>query len=111
MFDFGQWFRKTFCGDAILGRGRRTKQPIRSSQRNTIRLGLEALEVRMVPSGVDYATGGAVLSNVEVSAVYYGPAWNSTQGGESNQLNTFLGKIVQSPYWRFAKLSDSGSCR
>jgi hypothetical protein len=63
------------------------------------RLMLEQLETRLVPTGLNYGTG-PLLSNVEATAVFDGPAWstNSSYVTEARQLGTFLNQIVNSPY-------------
>ncbi len=63
-------------------------------------LQLETLEDRLVPTGLTFGGTGRVLPNVAVSAVYYGPTWSSSPANQSlsNQMNSFLGQIVNSAY-------------
>jgi hypothetical protein len=63
-----------------------------------VRLEVEALEERRVLS-VTYH-GGAVLSNVQVQALYLGSDWvnNSTYNTQSHNLDSFLGNVVNSSY-------------
>jgi hypothetical protein len=62
-----------------------------------IRLALESLEDRCVPT-VSYF-GGALLTNVEAQAIYYGNGWNSTAtSGQEAALDGFLSYIVNSPF-------------
>jgi hypothetical protein len=70
----------------------------KSAQRRTVRLGLETLESRVVPT-VTYH-GGAVLQNVEVQGVYYGSDWsgNAAYSTQRGQLDGFLQFIVKSGY-------------
>jgi hypothetical protein len=78
---------------------RRRRPATRRPQPPRGRLGLENLETRLVPAGVQYH-GGALLSNVEVSPVYFGPDWASspTYQGYTGQFNDFLGRLANSRY-------------
>jgi hypothetical protein len=69
---------------------------------------VEALESREVPT-VTYH-GGALLSNVEVQAVYYGVDWytNPTLHAQMSQLDSYLGYLVQNPYMRTADNAGYG---
>jgi hypothetical protein len=63
----------------------------------TTQLLVESLEDRCVPT-VNYY-GGALLTNVEAQAVYYGNAWDSgTYASQKTTLDSFLSYIVNSPY-------------
>ena len=65
--------------------------------RSSARLSLESLEDRFAPT-VNYY-GGALLTNVEAQAVYYGNGWNSSAtAGQQATLDGFLKYIVNSPY-------------
>jgi hypothetical protein len=60
---------------------------------------LELLEDRWLPTGVGYL-GGHLLTNVEATAVYFGPDWtqNPAYQQRSGQLNAFLSDITNSPF-------------
>jgi hypothetical protein len=69
-----------------------------SSRLRRARPQVEALESREVPT-VTYH-GGALLSNVEVQAVYYGSDWTSSPAmqAQMSQLENYLSYIVRNPY-------------
>jgi hypothetical protein len=70
---------------------------VRGVLKPTSHLSLEPLEDRLAPT-VNYY-GGALLTNVEAQAVYYGSGWNSSPyAGQKATLDDFLGYIVNSPY-------------
>jgi hypothetical protein len=60
------------------------------------RLNLEALEDRLVPTITNH--GGALLPHVEVQAMYFGQDWMYSLNVQKNQLDNFLGNIVNSSY-------------
>jgi hypothetical protein len=70
----------------------------RSTPRTTVRLQLEGLEERMVPT-VNYY-GGGVLPSVQAQALFFGNQYssNSTYYNDAGQLNNFTGFIVNSGY-------------
>jgi hypothetical protein len=68
-----------------------------SSQRRSVRPGLEVLEDRLVLS-VSYH-GGALLTNVSVQPVYYGSDWNTPVfSQQAAQLTGFLNFYTNSSY-------------
>jgi hypothetical protein len=82
--------RKLFATKALVSHRRRPHQ---------IRPALEALEARVVPTSLTYG-GGPLLTNVEVSSVYFGPDWstNPTYQKYTGTLNSFLRGVVNSFY-------------
>jgi hypothetical protein len=63
------------------------------------RLAIETLEDRFVPAGVGLLPLPSLLHNVEVSAVYYGPGWNTpAQQQRMQQLDAYLDHITDSSY-------------
>jgi hypothetical protein len=76
-----------------------TKRRSARGPERRVRLALELLESRLVPTGLQFQ-GGPLLTNVEVTPVYFGSAWrnNPTYSSYGSQLNTFLNRIVKSPY-------------
>src|SRR4051794_16494134 len=74
----------------------RASRPARQAPRP--RLGVEALEGRLVPT-VTFG-GGNVLTHVEAQALYYGQDWNTNPAlaATRGQLDGYLRYIVNSPY-------------
>jgi hypothetical protein len=66
-------------------------------QARTTRLEVEALEPRALMTVSDH--GGALLTHVEVQALYYGPNWaSSPYAQQQSYLDGFLQTIVDSSY-------------
>jgi hypothetical protein len=65
----------------------------------SVRLSIESLENRLVPTGLSYG-GGPLLTAVEATPVYYGPTWASQSANQAMEtsLNDFVGRLVKSPY-------------
>ena len=84
-------WRNLLCPFRRHGAARTYAQPPR-----TARPQLEALEDRLVPSGVNY-NGGPVLQHVQVENLYYGQAWAPNQTN-INQLDQFMKTITGSDY-------------
>jgi hypothetical protein len=81
------WLRKLFSA-------RRASPP---GMPRTVRLRVEALEDRRVPT-VTYH-GGALLSHVEVQAVYLGSDWSTPAFAPQTQiLDNFLTTLISDPY-------------
>jgi hypothetical protein len=81
------------------------RKPRPRRERRTTNLGVECLEGRLVPAVTFH--GGALLSNVEVQAVYLGGDWN--QPGlqvQKSQFESCLQNLVQGSYMQM--LSDAG---
>src|SRR5690349_20241904 len=65
----------------------------------TARPTFEALEDRRVPTGVGLLPGYSLLNHAQVSAVYYGPGWDTAaQKARISQLDAFLANITDSSY-------------
>jgi hypothetical protein len=73
----------------------RSAQARRSAPKR-VRLGLEALEDRVVPAIT--SGGGAVLAAPEVQALYYGSDWSSTLSADQGHMEDFLHLIVQGTF-------------
>src|SRR5262249_30573642 len=71
--------------------------PRRSSSQQRVRPRLEQLEDRRLLA-VTYH-GGALLAQVEVEPVFYGPYWNSAAGQQqASDLDNFLSFLTNSSY-------------
>jgi hypothetical protein len=82
--------------------------PVRSPWR--VRPRLEALEDRTVPTFTYH--GGALLSHVEVQALYYGSDWSTpTYAPQMNYLEGYLGNIVNSSYMDMLTVDGYGVAR
>ncbi len=70
----------------------------KTTRPRTVRLHLENLEERRVPT-ITYH-GGALLPNVEVQGIYYGSQWSSdsTSNQMTGQMDGYLKYLVNSPY-------------
>jgi hypothetical protein len=93
-----RWFRTWLAGTPR----RRPSSPTRPT--------VERLEDRRLLTSVSYH-GGSLLANVGVETVYFGPQWSGTAQGQQNvqQLDTFVGMLVNSPYLDQLSTYSNGS--
>jgi hypothetical protein len=76
-------------------------------KRNPVRLRVEALEDRLVLTGLSYG-GGPLLANAGALAVYFGPAWGTPALQQrAGQINSFLGVVTNS--FAMDQLSEDNS--
>lgn len=75
-----------------------TKSTKQAKPRASIRLELESLEQRWMPTVTNH--GGALMQHVEVQGLYIGNQWsqNATLNSQCGYLEGFLGKVVNSTY-------------
>jgi hypothetical protein len=98
----GTFFSKLFGGKS-------RQATSRSLRHSPVRLEVEGLESRLVPANVTLtyhgsaSTPGAVIPNVQVETVFYGPDWkdwanHTTLFNQSFQLNSFYRNLTNSSF-------------